>query len=431
MAGDNEEIDIGNMPDEEFLALSPDTFDKSEGEGDGGKVDDEQTPEEIEATRRAALSDEERTAEDAAAGGSDSEGGDKEEEARRSALTQEERDEEDRRDALTDEEREAEDKEDDKVEEERRAALTKEERDAEDVEIQAEIDAAKKKEKPVEGEMTDEQYTTIGKQIMGEFKANGKPMKMKSVEDAIQLMQMGANYHQKMTGLRPSLKTLKLLENHGLLEPEKINFLIDLSQNKPEAITQLLRDSKIDPHDLDLDGDGSYVAERRTVNETELLLDEVLDNISTSEFYEQTLTVIGKDWDETSKEAIADDPAIIRTINGHMENGVFDQVKNAVAYERNLGKLSGVSDLDAYRLIGNRMHENKEFKGANANPDGQDTTQTQKKGENTPEQIKERKDRKRAASPSRRKKAPPKKETKYDPLGMSDEEFMKINKVDI
>ena len=43
-------------------------------------------------------------------------------------------------------------------------------------------------------ELSDSQYAAIGKQIMGEFKANGATLKMKSAEDAIRLMQMGANY---------------------------------------------------------------------------------------------------------------------------------------------------------------------------------------------------------------------------------------------
>lgn len=41
-------------------------------------------------------------------------------------------------------------------------------------------------------------YKAGYEQIMALTKANGKTMQVKSVEEAIQLMQMGANYTRKM-----------------------------------------------------------------------------------------------------------------------------------------------------------------------------------------------------------------------------------------
>jgi len=213
-------------------------------------------------------------------------------------------------------------------------------------------------------ELTAEQYAEVGRRIMGEFKANGTMMKVKSVEDALQLMQMGANYHKKMTGLKPSLKTLKLLENNDLLDLEKLNYLIDLSQKKPEAIKKLLKDSNLDPLQIDLEEENNYVPAKRTVSDTEMALEEVLNNISDSPSYDKTLTVLSEKWDDASRRAVADNPQIIGVINAHMDSGIFDQVANAVAYERSLGKLVGVSELDAYQRIGAYMHENNMFKGA-------------------------------------------------------------------
>lgn len=282
---------------------------------------------------------------------------------------------------------------------------------------------------------TEPDYAAIGKQLMSEFKANGTTLKMKSVDDAIQLMQMGANYHKKMAGLKPSLKTLKLLENNGLLDHEKLSYLIDLSQNKPEAITQLLKDSKIDPMTIDLAGEETYVPPTRTVNDTEILLDEVLDSISSSPHYNKTLTVLGEEWDSISRSAIAKNPDVIRAINAHMENGVYDQVVEAIAYERSLGKLSGVSDFDAYQRVGSYMHENNMFVGsANVNQTKDTQTQTKPATQTKPEsdtQAQERLNRKQAASPSRQQKAVVKDNSNYNPLEMSDEDFVKLNKLRI
>lgn len=283
--------------------------------------------------------------------------------------------------------------------------------------------------------MTDEQYVNVGKQIMAEFKANGTTIKVKNVEDAIQLMQMGANYHKKMSGLKPSLKLLKLLENNGLSDPEKLNYLIDLSQKKPEAITQLLKDSKIDPMNIDLTGEKEYVPQNRSVSDTEILLDEVLDSISNSPSYNKTLTVLGDEWDSDSRSLLAQTPEVIRTINAHMENGIYDQVDQAVKYERSLGKLTGVNDYEAYQRIGTYMHENKLFKVANVPPVNTDASNTKPVDTKAQDAIAAaeaaRVAAKKAASPSRSGKGVDDKNANYNPLTMSDEDFIKFNKLSI
>jgi len=289
-------------------------------------------------------------------------------------------------------------------------------------------------EKPTEAS-TEPDYTAIGKQLMAEFKANGTTMKIKTVEDAIQLMQMGANYHKKMAGLKPSLKTLKLLENNGLLDEAKLNYLIDLSQKKPEAITQLLKDSKIDPMTIDLQTEETYVPDQRTVSDTDILLDEVLDSISDSPTYSKTLTVLGEEWDANSRAAIVKNPEVIRAINAHMENGIYDQVAETVAYERSLGKLVGLNDYDAYQRVGSYMHENNLFvDSANVKQTTANQTNTKLTPQHKTEsdaQIQERLNRKQAASPSRQQKAVVKDNTNYNPLEMSDEDFVKLNKLRI
>jgi hypothetical protein len=293
------------------------------------------------------------------------------------------------------------------------------------------VDADKPDVKPTVGTMTDADYLAVGKQVMSEFKANGTKIKMKSADDIIQLMQMGANYHKKMSGLKPSLKTLKLLENNGLLEPDKLNFLIDLSQNKPEAITKLLKDSNLDPMEMDLDSETTYTPSKRTVSDIETVIDTVLDSIKDSEYYDRTLTVLGDDWDEASRVSISEQPELIRTVNAHMEAGIFDQVMDAVTYERRLGKLAGISDLEAYQRVGTYMHENKLFSvnGQAQSTDQQQGTQNSSNPNHNAQddQQAQRQSRKKAASPSRQRKSSPTKSGDYNPLAMSDEEFAKVN----
>jgi hypothetical protein len=231
-----------------------------------------------------------------------------------------------------------------------------------------------------------------------------------------------------MKGLKPSMKTLKLLENHGLLDPVKLNYLIDLHEKKPEAITQLLKDSGMEPMDIDLKGEETYKPSTRTVNDKDLVLDDVLASIKGSEHYNKTLTVIADEWDDESRATILADPAIIRTINGHMQNGIYDQVANAVTYQRTLGNLQGVSDLEAYQQAGAHMMENNLFtSNGKASSDNQGDQGSKRPGETkeTAAQKEARLKKKKGASPSRRKAASKKEKEDFNPLGMSDEDFAK------
>lgn len=116
--------------------------------------------------------------------------------------------------------------------------------DSDVVPVDAEKDTTDTEDKASETADTAVDYKTEYEKIMAPFKANGMDMQAKSVEDAIQLMQMGAGFHKKMAALKPAMRQMKLLEKHGLLDDEKLNYLIDLSNKNPEAIKQLLKDSQ-------------------------------------------------------------------------------------------------------------------------------------------------------------------------------------------
>ena len=393
MAGTEEELDINNLSDEEFLALS-----QEEQEALNGVDEDDSNDEGNDQSSDASDEDDNLEENDNA-------------------------DEEEEDDAEHEEFDSADDSSDSGD-----GDADESDNDSDDSSSDDSDSGDDSKDNNDSGEVSEAEFAQIGRQIMGEIKANGSTLKIKSAEDAIQLIQMGANYHQKMKGLKPSIKMLKLLENNGLLDPTKLNYLIDLHQKKPEAITQLLKDSKIDPMDIDLAGEETYAPEQRTVNDKELVLEDVLEGIKGNSTYQKTLTVIGDDWDEASRTAILADPVVIRTINGHMESGIYDQVADAVAYQRTLGKLQGVSDFDAYQQMGNYMMEKNLFT-SNAAPtsDAQGDQGSQLPGEKkeTAAQKQARLDKKKGASPSRRKKAPKKSEKDFNPLGMSDEDFAK------
>jgi hypothetical protein len=263
-------------------------------------------------------------------------------------------------------------------------------------------------------------YKAEYEKLLGKFKANGKDMKVDSVDDAMTLMKMGANYNKKMAALKPNLKLMKMLENNELLNEAKLSHLIDLDKKHPEAITKLLKDSKLDPLDIDTDKETDYRPSTYTVNDKEVELDEVLDEIRDTASYSSTIDVISNKWDESSKTVLLDNPSIIKVINEHMASGIYEQIAPVVEQQRMLGKLAGLSDLDAYKQVGDAIQANGGFANQQAAPQGTEQPITKAKASADPKL----KDRKRAASST--KSAPGKKRPNdFNPLSLSDEDFEK------
>ena len=272
-------------------------------------------------------------------------------------------------------------------------------------------------------------YKAEYERVMAPFKANGKDFKVDSVDDVIQLMQMGANYNKKMASLKPVLKLVKMLENNGLMNEEKINFLIDVSKGNQNAVSKLVTDGKLDPVDLDADKASAYRPSSYRVDDREIDLETVMDEIKDSPKYGQLVTVVGDTWDAASKRVIADNPELLRIIHTSMENGVYDLISSEIDKERVLGRLNGVSDLQAYRQIGDALHArgafNHIFKGSSQD-DGKAAPRTvappAKPKSGTDDKLNEKR---RAASATKSAVPAPKVSNDFSPLAMSDEEFLK------
>ena len=126
-------------------------------------------------------------------------------------------------------------------------------------------------------------------------------MQVKDPEDMIRLMQMGANYQKKMAQLKPNLKIIKMLEKNELLNEAKLHNLIDLSKKDPKAIAKLVKESDVDPLDIDKDVPTDYQPTNYTVTDKEYDLDAVLDEIKDTDTFNRTINVITKEWDNQSK----------------------------------------------------------------------------------------------------------------------------------
>lgn len=273
-------------------------------------------------------------------------------------------------------------------------------------------------------------YKAAYEQLFAPFKANGREIKVTSVDDAIALMQMGANYNKKMAALKPNLRLMKMLENNGLLSEEKLSFLIDLDKKNPAAISRLVKDSGVDPLDLGAEQASAYKQTTYTVDDREVELDAVLDEIQSTPSYSKTLDVVSNKWDGPSKQTIATAPAILKVINAHMESGVYDVIAAEVENERLFGRLTGLSDIEAYRKVGDAIQARGGFNHLfAATADKQATTPaspvTPAPAPKTVDDGK-LKDKKRAASSTRPVASVAPAAADFNPLALSDEEIAKM-----
>ena len=267
-------------------------------------------------------------------------------------------------------------------------------------------------------------YKSEFTRVMSPFKASKRTVTPQSVEDVRRLMQMGADYARKMTDMKPYQRVLKTLEKNDLLDLEKINFLIDLDKKNPEAIRKFLKDSEIDPMDLDLEDDINYRPNDHTIPEREMALDAVFNDIRDTEAFPRTAKIITEDWDTASKKILLDDPSIIRTIHEHVESGIFDQIAEVMENERTFGRLEGLSDLEAYKKVGDAIHEAGGFK-PNPNETSAAGNTDQGSAQSGSESEASRNARKRAASPTKGNAVAGK--TKPNIMGMSDDEIESLD----
>ena len=257
-------------------------------------------------------------------------------------------------------------------------------------------------------------YKAAYKKLRQPFKADGKLVEIRDDEEIVRLMQMGVNYSRKMQELNATAKTAAMLKQHGISE-EQLSFLIDVNNKDPEALKKLLKDSAIDPLDIDIAGESAYVANKNIVSDAQLNFTSVMDSVAATEEGKQTLTMLHSTWDSESKNALWDNPSIMASIHEQRQSGVYKTISDEVERQKLTGAIpAGTPFLQAYHAVGNFLMQQR----ANTNATGNAVDKrvvAPKSAANSDRAAK-------AASPNLgAKTAVPFK----NPLAMSDEEFMK------
>jgi hypothetical protein len=300
---------------------------------------------------------------------------------------------------------------------------SKEEQDK-DPESKEKEDKDKKEEAP--------DYEAFYKQVMAPLKANGKTIQLNSPEEAIQLMQMGANYTKKMQAITPYRKVLLMLENNELLDEGKLSYLIDLDKKNPEAIKKLIKEAGIDPMDIDTNQEPTYREGNHRVSDEEAAFVNALEDLRSNPSGTETLQTINSQWDQASKEVLWKSPELMSVIHSQRENGIYERIANEVERRKALGAIPAqTSFITAYKAVGDEMNQAGAFADLVQNNPQKQVQQQDPVPEKTPvatrvQQPKPQvKNGDKASAASATRSTTQKAEKIVNPLAMSDDEFLK------
>jgi len=221
--------------------------------------------------------------------------------------------------------------------------------------------AGEKGEEKPEGQAID--YAAFYRQIMEQpIAANGGKLQLRSPEEAVRLMQMGANYTRKMQELAPHRKALAMLQEHGLLDAGKLDFLVALDKKDPQAIKKYLADHKIDPLDMEAEGGADYEGGKYAPPPQHAVFNEMVDYVSASAQGAELIAAADAQWDAATKQSVYDNPDVLPVLLAQKQSGVYERIEAEIYRQKTLGQLpQALPFIQAYQIVGAAMHQSGAF----------------------------------------------------------------------
>lgn len=286
---------------------------------------------------------------------------------------------------------------------------------------------SKKKKDTTVIERTAETDTATVDKLFAPFKASGVDMQVRSADEAIQLMQMGANYQKKMQTLKPKMRLLQSMERHQFDE-EKLNFALDLLSGNKEAIHKLVTDHSFNSDDLyDDDGNApSYVPTDKLVSQSEMDVRAAFEQIETSPHIGRVQQVLQKDWDMDSANEFVKNPSLIINLEQQMQAGHFDIIQTEMMRQRTMygQQTQHLNDLQLYCAIGEQLVKQGQLKMPTTSPVPTPPSQASVVAPKPKKTTQQPQSDASKVAPSVRKQGNAKAVQNY--LNMSDEDFMKL-----
>lgn len=208
-----------------------------------------------------------------------------------------------------------------------------------------------------EGQSTDEdekQTETAVQAKSYKVKANGLDLEL-SEEDLVKLAPKAINYTKKMQEIAPYRKMISAIQEEKVSQDD-LNMMIDALKGDKNAIANVLKKTNIDALDLNTE-EVDYTPKDYGRNESQLAIDEVVNEISGDQEYKLTYHVVEKAWDEKSRKVIADKPQMLADLHEDVKSGVYDKVAPMAQRLKILDSDGTKSDLEYYIQAGGQYYK--------------------------------------------------------------------------
>lgn len=263
------------------------------------------------------------------------------------------------------------------------------------------------------------------------LKSGKKSIEVKTPEEALKLMQMGLGFGRKMQEIQPHLKTLRFMEANGLLNVDQADlaYLVDLKNKNPDAIKKLIKESGIDPLDINNEEPVSYQTNIPSVTDEEVNFRETLSDLASQEGGVETIALIEQTWDTKSHEALMKEPGLLSVIQAQRVTGIYDRIVTELDRQKVLGNIPHSTPfLQAYQQVGNHLRDTNAFadlvdKTRQAEPVTKVQPQIIATKVDAPKSSVSNNDKANAAAAT--KNSPKSAKAFVNPLAMSDEDFAK------
>lgn len=179
------------------------------------------------------------------------------------------------------------------------------------------------------------------KQVTSDFTANGRQVRVEKPEDIVRLMQMGMNYNKKMEAIKPNMGLIKTLKEHGLDNPETLQFLIDLKKHDKTAIAKLLKDAEVDTYDLPDLEETPYTSQTAIISNQQAEFESVLADLNQLPKGTDLIQSLGRSetWDDNSLEFFRTQPEALYHLYNDKNSGMYDEVLRVIDVDKSLGRI--------------------------------------------------------------------------------------------
>jgi len=199
--------------------------------------------------------------------------------------------------------------------------------------------------------------------VNSEFTANGQ--KMRGFDDPkkiISSIQKAAGFDKKVAGFKKYRPALRPLEERGLVDNENdYNLMLSMWDGDIGAIKQHLKNKGIDPIvELDTEEGYSYTPEKKTANEYDLVVEDLVDVAKNYGVNDKLQDVLSGQWDRESVGELLVDKEIGTELIEHMNSGLYDSVQARIT-EKSVTDASGafgnMSSLKQYKVAVNELRD--------------------------------------------------------------------------